>query len=105
MAEVFDPRDTFEWRGLGFLPDSALRLADGLRRPGRRAALSGRRSAAVREVKGCECPAILRGVKEPTDCKLFGTVCTPDNPMGSCMVSSEGACAAYWSYGRFRDAA
>ncbi|MGK3893845.1 hypothetical protein, partial [Enterococcus faecium] len=55
-----------------------------------------------REVKSCECPAILRGVKKPTDCKLFGTVCTPDSPMGSCMVSSEGACAAYWSYGRFR---
>ena len=53
------------------------------------------------DIKGCECPQILRGVKRPTDCKLFGTVCTPENPMGSCMVSSEGACAAYWSYGRF----
>ena len=51
----------------------------------------------------CECGAILRGVKKPTDCKLFGTVCTPETPMGSCMVSSEGACAAHWSYGRFRD--
>jgi hydrogenase expression/formation protein HypD len=40
---------------------------------------------------------------KPTDCRLFGTVCTPDNPMGSCMVSSEGACAAYWTYGRFRE--
>ena len=58
-----------------------------------------------RETKSCECPAILRGVKKPTDCKLFGTVCTPENPMGSCMVSSEGACAAYWTYGRFRDPA
>jgi hydrogenase expression/formation protein HypD len=56
----------------------------------------------AKDVKGCECPAILRGAKRPTDCKLFGTVCTPENPMGSCMVSSEGACAAYWSYGRFR---
>ncbi|HEB54964.1 MAG TPA: hydrogenase formation protein HypD, partial [Gammaproteobacteria bacterium] len=54
------------------------------------------------DIKGCECPRILRGVKKPTDCKLFGTGCTPENPMGSCMVSSEGACAAYWSYGRFR---
>ena len=54
------------------------------------------------DVKSCECPQILRGAKKPTDCKLFGTVCTPENPMGSCMVSSEGACAAYWSYGRFR---
>ena len=101
MAEVFTTRDTFEWRGLGFLPNSALRLADAY------ADLDAEQRFAVdvgpvREVKGCECPAILRGVKEPTDCKLFGTVCTPDNPMGSCMVSSEGACAAYWSYGRFR---
>ena len=102
MAEVFTLRDTFEWRGLGFLPESALRLADTY------ADLDAEQRFAVkvgeaREVKGCECPAILRGVKDPTDCKLFGTVCTPDNPMGSCMVSSEGACAAYWSYGRFRD--
>jgi hydrogenase expression/formation protein HypD len=102
MAEVFTPRETFEWRGLGFLPDSALRLADEY------SDLDAERRfpvevGTVREVKGCECPAILRGIKEPTDCKLFGTVCTPDNPMGSCMVSSEGACAAYWSYGRFRE--
>ena len=48
---------------------------------------------------------VLRGVKRPQDCKLFGTVCTPDNPVGSCMVSSEGACAAHYSYGRFREAA
>lgn len=103
MNEVFSVRETFEWRGLGFLPNSALRLADTFED------LDAERRfpvevGAVREVKGCECPAILRGVKEPTDCKLFGTVCTPDNPMGSCMVSSEGACAAYWSYGRFREA-
>jgi hydrogenase expression/formation protein HypD len=52
----------------------------------------------------CECGAILRGVKKPVDCKLFGTVCTPETPMGSCMVSSEGSCAAHWTYGRFRDA-
>ncbi len=102
MAEVFAPRETFEWRGLGFLPDSALRLADDY------ANLDAERrfpveSGESREIRGCECPSILRGVKEPTDCKLFGTVCTPDNPMGSCMVSSEGACAAYWSYGRFRE--
>jgi hydrogenase expression/formation protein HypD len=101
MAEVFATRETFEWRGLGFLPDSALRLADAY------ADLDAEQRFPVeirpaKEAKGCECPAILRGVKEPTDCKLFGTVCTPDNPMGSCMVSSEGACAAYWSYGRFR---
>lgn len=104
MAEVFRVRDRFEWRGLGFLPASALALAEDY------ADLDAERRfpvvvGEVKEIKGCECPAILRGVKEPTDCRLFGTVCTPDNPMGSCMVSSEGACAAYWSYGRHREPA
>lgn len=101
MAEVLTRRDTFEWRGLGFLPDSAQRLNNAY------ADFDAERRFPVAvppscEVKGCECPAVLRGVKEPADCRLFGTVCTPENPMGSCMVSSEGACAAYWSYGRFR---
>ena len=104
MAEVLTLRDTFEWRGLGFLPDSAQRLNEAF------ADFDAEQRFRVAvppscEVKGCECPAVLRGIKEPADCRLFGTVCTPDNPMGSCMVSSEGACAAYWSYGRFRDAA
>jgi len=102
MEQVFEVRSTFEWRGLGEVPRSALQLRsewaafDAERRfeiPDSRAA----------DVRGCECPRILRGVKRPTDCRLFGTVCTPDDPMGACMVSSEGACAAYWSYGRFRN--
>jgi hydrogenase expression/formation protein HypD len=101
MAETFALRDRFEWRGLGELPHSALGIADAF------AELDAERRFPVaqgesRDVKGCECPSILRGVKTPTECKLFGTVCTPENPMGSCMVSSEGACAAYWTYGRFR---
>ena len=54
----------------------------------------------VADNKACECGAILRGEKEPKDCRLFGTVCTPAHPIGACMVSSEGACAAYYSYGR-----
>ena len=101
VAEVFELRPVFEWRGLGQVPYSALRLKKS------HAEFDAEKrfpvtSNAVADVKGCECPSILRGVKRPTDCKLFGTVCRPDNPMGSCMVSSEGACAAYWSYGRFR---
>jgi hydrogenase expression/formation protein HypD len=59
----------------------------------------------VADHRQCLCGAILRGVAEPQHCKLFGTVCTPETPMGSCMVSSEGACAAHWTYGRFRDRA
>ena len=101
VAEVFELRRAFEWRGLGEVPYSALRIKDTF------ADLDSEKRFELtetggRDVKGCECPAILRGVKKPTDCKLFGTVCTPDNPQGSCMVSSEGSCAAYWSYGRFR---
>ena len=102
VAEVLELRRSFEWRGLGPVPESALRIKDCFAAYDAEwrfdLTLSDRD-----DVKGCECPAILRGVKKPTDCKLFGTVCTPENPMGSCMVSSEGACAAYWSYGRFRD--
>jgi hydrogenase expression/formation protein HypD len=56
----------------------------------------------VPDHKQCECGAILRGLRQPADGKLSGTVCTPDKPMGSCMVSSEGACAAHYTYGRFR---
>ena len=101
VAEVLEMRPTFEWRGLGMVADSALQI-----RPEYADLDAEKRFELPRiqasDVKGCECPAILRGVKRPTDCKLFGTVCNPDNPMGACMVSSEGACAAYWSYGRFR---
>jgi len=102
VSEVFELRERFEWRGLGEVPYSALKIRPAYARfdAERRFALDYR---PVPDHKQCECGAILRGVKRPTDCKLFGTVCTPDNPMGSCMVSSEGACAAHYSYGRFRD--
>ncbi len=101
VADVLELRPKFEWRGLGSVPYSALRIRETYAHydAEQRFQLTEKKS---REVKSCECPAILRGVKKPTDCKLFGTVCTPDSPMGSCMVSSEGACAAYWSYGRQR---
>ena len=101
VREVFELRPQFEWRGLGLIPDSALKL-----KPEYADFDAEQRfeipAIQASDVKGCECPAILRGAKKPQDCKLLGTVCTPENPMGSCMVSSEGACAAYWSYGRVR---
>ena len=101
VAEVMELRPTFEWRGLGMVPYSALQIKQNYADfdAEKRFQMPDIQSS---DVKGCECPKILRGVKKPTDCKLFGSVCTPENPMGSCMVSSEGACAAYWSYGRFR---
>jgi hydrogenase expression/formation protein HypD len=102
MAEVFELRPSFEWRGLGELPLSALRLRDAY------ADLDAERRFAIETVPAadnpaCECGDILRGLKKPVECKLFGTVCSPETPMGSCMVSPEGACAAHWTYGRFRD--
>ncbi|MEJ2454700.1 MAG: hydrogenase formation protein HypD [Candidatus Thiodiazotropha sp.] len=104
VGEVFELRRSFEWRGLGQVPYSALKIKRDYEELDAEKRFPIPVSQAS-DVKGCECPSILRGVKRPTDCKLFGTVCTPENPMGSCMVSSEGACAAYWSYGRFREPA
>lgn len=104
IDEAFELRDSFEWRGLGRLPKSALKL-----RPEwadfdaeKRFAMTER---AVTDNKACACGAILRGEKTPEQCPLFGRACNPANPIGACMVSSEGACAAAWSYGRRRAAA
>jgi hydrogenase expression/formation protein HypD len=101
-AEVFELRKSFEWRGLGEVPYSALAIRPAFAAwdAEKKFALETRK---VADNKACECGAILRGVKHPRDCKIFGTVCTPENPVGSCMVSSEGACAAHYTYGRFRE--
>jgi hydrogenase expression/formation protein HypD len=104
VAQVLEVRDRFEWRGLGEVPYSALKLRadyaafDAEQR-------FGLKVIPARENAACECPAILRGAKRPVDCKVFGTLCTPENPIGSCMVSSEGACAAYYTYGRHTEPA
>lgn len=102
VAEVFELRRAFEWRGLGTVPYSALaiRCSFAAHDAERRFQLEYQ---PVPDNKACECGAILRGLKRPIDCRLFGGACTPETPMGSCMVSSEGACAAHYSYGRFRD--
>ena len=105
LAEVFELRPHFEWRGLGFISQSALRLRpefadwDAELRyqvPGVR----------VADPKACQCGEVLKGVIKPWECKVFGTACTPETPIGTCMVSSEGACAAYYNFGRLhREAA
>jgi len=102
VAEVFELRANFEWRGLGVVPFSALKIRQCYARfdAEQRYELEYK---PVQDNKACECGAILRGIKKPTECKIFGSVCTPENPMGSCMVSSEGACAAHYSYGRHKD--
>jgi hydrogenase expression/formation protein HypD len=100
MERTMEVRPTFEWRGMGFIPHSALKLRaefadwDAELRfdvPGIR----------VADPKACQCGEVLKGAIKPWQCKVFGTACTPETPIGTCMVSSEGACAAYYNYGRF----
>ena len=99
MGEVLELRSTFEWRGLGQIPNSALKIKSAFATFDAEKRFKLPDSVGV-EHKQCDCGAILRGMKKPTDCKLFAKVCTPENPLGSCMVSSEGACAAVYAYGR-----
>lgn len=100
IGETMRLRPYFEWRGLGFISDSALRLSERFARfdaellfdlPGVR----------VADPKACQCGEVLKGVLKPWECKVFGTACTPETPIGTCMVSPEGACAAYYNFGRF----
>ena len=105
LADVFVLRPHFEWRGLGFIAQSGLALRPDLSAfdaevyyevPGVR----------VADPKACQCGEVLKGVIRPWECKVFGTACTPETPIGTCMVSSEGACAAYYNFGRMhREAA
>lgn len=102
VADVFELRRSFEWRGLGEVPYSAQRIKRAYADfdAERRFAIETR---SVPDHAGCSCGAILRGVRRPADCPLFAKACTPEHPMGSCMVSAEGACAAVYTYGRFRE--
>lgn len=97
MAEVFELRPHFEWRGLGFISQSALRIRE------KYAAWDAERRYAVPETrvadpKSAQCGEVLKGVLKPAQCKLFGRECTPEHPIGALMVSSEGSCAAYYNY-------
>ncbi len=99
MQRVFQVRDRFEWRGLGEIPVSGLRLRPEYARFDAEAHFD-LPDRPVADHKACACGEILKGVKKPWDCKIFGTACTPEHPIGACMVSSEGACAAYYKYGQ-----
>ena len=100
INEVMELRPYFEWRGLGFISHSALKVREAyvafdaeqiFNVPGIR----------VADPKACQCGEVLKGVIKPWECKVFGTACTPETPIGTCMVSPEGACAAYYNFGRF----
>jgi len=97
LAEVFVLGDA-EWRGLGALPGSGYDLADAYAaHDARRRFLAGLEFPGE-EPPGCRCPEVLRGVAAPAECPLFGAPCTPENPVGACMVSSEGSCGAFYRY-------
>lgn len=100
MNQVFALRPYFEWRGLGSISHSALGLSPDYADfdAEQRFAIPGLR---VADPKACQCGEVLKGVLRPWECKVFGTACTPETPIGTCMVSSEGACAAYYNYGPF----
>jgi hydrogenase expression/formation protein HypD len=97
MAEVFQLRPYFEWRGLGFISQSALRIRDSYAEwdSEQRFHVPGIR---VTDPKAAQCGEVLKGVLKPSQCKLFGRECTPEHPIGALMVSSEGSCAAYHNY-------
>jgi len=100
IGEVMELRPHFEWRGLGFISHSALQVRE------KYASFDAERifnvpGVRVADPKACQCGEVLKGVLKPWECKVFGTACTPETPIGTCMVSSEGACAAYYNFGRF----
>ncbi|KGP63349.1 hydrogenase formation protein HupD [Legionella norrlandica] len=99
MTEVLEICESFEWRGLGFIPHSALKIREFFSDfdAEQRFVLP---ESTSQEHKQCLCGDVLRGIKKPMDCKLFAKACSPESPLGACMVSSEGACAAVYAYGR-----
>jgi len=98
VDRVFELRAFFEWRGLGSIDHSGVRVRDAYARfdAERRFAVP---TVRIADPEACQCGEVLKGVIKPHQCRVFGTNCTPENPLGALMVSSEGACAAYYRYG------
>ena len=98
IQQVFELREFFEWRGLGSIDHSGVRIRETF------AAYDAERkfslpNVTIADPTSCQCGEVLKGAIKPNQCKVFGTTCTPENPLGSLMVSTEGACAAYYQYG------
>jgi hydrogenase expression/formation protein HypD len=100
INKYFDKVSLFRWRGLGNVPDSGLKLKDEYKHLDAEAVYKDILPLdEIEDHKLCICGDILRGIAKPPECTIFGTACKPNSPVGSCMVSSEGACAAYYKYG------
>jgi len=100
MNKVFEVRESFEWRGLDEIPNSAFKMRPEYAEFDAEVKFTVP-NLKVADHKACQCGEILKGVLKPWQCKVFGTACTPETPIGTCMVSSEGACSAYYKYGRY----
>lgn len=96
IETYFEPCDSY-WRGIGVLPGSGLRIREAFRHRDALAVIPVE-VADHPEPKGCMCGQVLRGIRTPNECRLFGTACTPERPVGACMVSTEGSCAAYYRF-------
>jgi hydrogenase expression/formation protein HypD len=101
IEQVFEVREFFEWRGLGSIDHSGVRIRDAYARYDAEHKFSIP-SLAIADPRACQCGEVLRGVLKPWQCQVFGTACRPETPLGALMVSSEGACAAYYQYGGIR---
>jgi hydrogenase expression/formation protein HypD len=99
VAKTMKVRDEFEWRGLGMLPKSGLKIKSDFQKFDAETLYPVALNKS-QENKACQCPRVLKGLIQPSACPLFAKQCTPETPLGSCMVSSEGACAAHYNYGR-----
>jgi len=105
IGDVYEPRPRFEWRGLGEIDASGLRIREAYRAFDAEEKFGigyGAGPRTVAEPEGCACGLVMTGRAKPTDCPQYGAGCTPEMPLGALMVSSEGACAAYWQYGGMR---
>ncbi len=98
IGRVFELREFFEWRGLGSIDHSGVRMRESYARFDAERKFSVP-ALKIADPKSCQCGEVLKGVIKPWDCKVFGGACTPETPLGALMVSSEGACAAYYQYG------
>jgi hydrogenase expression/formation protein HypD len=99
IGQTMELRPYFEWRGLGFISHSALKVRKEFEAHDAEV-IYNVPGVRVADPKACQCGEVLKGVLKPWECKVFGTACTPETPIGTCMVSPEGACAAYYNYGR-----
>jgi len=98
INKVFELREFFEWRGLGSIDHSGIRVTEAYAQYDAEKIFSVP-NLKIADPKACQCGEVLKGVIKPWECKVFGTACTPEIPLGALMVSSEGACAAYFNYG------